>query len=308
MGNTEHDSHIRTAMAGPNLVTKVFYVLTFIVFILVLIINYLAGAEGPKGPLKFLRNTTGEISNKYYLEITPASWTFSIWGFIYAWQALWLCYSLSFLCRRSSTLVLSLRLCAFFIGSCFCNISWIFLFGVEEIVAACVLLFATVVFLYAAIATVYQRVRVLDEELPKGDYIAVQSLVINGIAFYATWVSIASLLNLAMVLTYKSGMDQENASTLALSLLACEIVAWFISDVVFLKSMTKFTISPWIVLIVALTGSLYKNYVPGKRNSIMTLVLLCVVGVLAVIRLAIFAVAVNRERKSSKEATIMPLA
>ncbi len=31
-------------------------------------------------------NTTGEISDKYPLEITPADWTFSIWGFIYAYQ------------------------------------------------------------------------------------------------------------------------------------------------------------------------------------------------------------------------------
>jgi hypothetical protein len=28
----------------------------------------------------------GEISNVYFTEITPAGWTFSIWGLIYAWQ------------------------------------------------------------------------------------------------------------------------------------------------------------------------------------------------------------------------------
>ena len=27
-----------------------------------------------------------ELSNKYYIEITPAGWTFSIWGFIYTYQ------------------------------------------------------------------------------------------------------------------------------------------------------------------------------------------------------------------------------
>ncbi len=29
---------------------------------------------------------TGAISDKYNLEITPAGWTFAIWGFIYAYQ------------------------------------------------------------------------------------------------------------------------------------------------------------------------------------------------------------------------------
>lgn len=29
---------------------------------------------------------TGNISDKFYIEITPAGWVFSIWGFIYTWQ------------------------------------------------------------------------------------------------------------------------------------------------------------------------------------------------------------------------------
>ena len=292
-------------MADTTLVTKVLYVLTAVSYLAVVILNYLAGAEGPRGPFKFLHNTTGEISNKYYLEITPAGWTFSIWGFIYAWQALWLCYALSFLCRKGVPLVLSPLFCALYIGSSVCNISWIFCFGVEEIIAACVLLFATVAFLYAAIATVYRRVQELENLLPKGDFIATQSLVINGIAFYSTWVSIASLLNLAIVMAYKSGVNQENACTVVLSLLACGIVAWFILDIVVLRNATKYTVSPWIVLIVALIGSLYKNYVPNKRNSIITLVLLCIVGVLAVIRLVVFVYVLRSRKSSAKEARML---
>ena len=290
---------------NKSLAARALYVLTFVSYIGVLLVNYLA-SEGPKGPFKFLLNTTGGISDMYYLEITPAGWTFSIWGFIYSWQALWLCYALSFLCRHEALSALSPMFCALYIGSCICNAGWLISFGIEEIIAACVLLFAIVLFLYGALATVYRRVREIGENmLPRRDYIAVQSLVINGIAFYATWVSIASLLNLAMVLTYRGGnMSQENACTLSLSILACEIVVWFILDIVVLKSMTKFTLSPWIVLIVALTGSIYKNYVPGKRNSILTLVLLCIVGVLAIVRLLVFAYRLHRDKKRSKQTDI----
>ena len=31
---------------------------------------------------------TGNISDKYYLEITPAGWAFSIWGIIHAYQVI----------------------------------------------------------------------------------------------------------------------------------------------------------------------------------------------------------------------------
>ena len=44
--------------------------------------------------------STGAVSDENYLEITPAGWTFSIWGFIYAWQVLWIAYGLSTICRE----------------------------------------------------------------------------------------------------------------------------------------------------------------------------------------------------------------
>ena len=48
------------------------------------------------------KNNTGDISDKFYLNITPASWTFSIWGFIFTWQLLWIIYTLSTICRTNT--------------------------------------------------------------------------------------------------------------------------------------------------------------------------------------------------------------
>lgn len=277
-----------TSHCNQKLAAHLLSVFTFLLFIGVLVVNYFA-AEGPKGPFKFLHNTTGAISDEFYLEITPAGWTFAIWGFIYLWQLLWLVYSLTLLCRSDAPIVLSPLFFGLYIGSCICNASWLLVFGVELINPALGFLFGIQVTLYATLATVYMRVSQMDGgKLPKSDFVAVQSLVINGIAFYATWVSIASLLNLAMVLTYTFGMRQEDASTIALSILATEIAVWFVLDVAVLSSITGYTLSPYIVLIVALFGSLDKNYVPDKRNSVLTLVLLGVVGALAAIRLAVF--------------------
>ena len=38
--------------------------------------------------LGIFHSNTGNISDKYYLEITPAGWAFSIWGIIYAYQVI----------------------------------------------------------------------------------------------------------------------------------------------------------------------------------------------------------------------------
>ena len=42
------------------------------------------------------RNETGEV---YPSQVTPAGWTFAIWGLIYAWQVLRLLYGWSFVAQ-----------------------------------------------------------------------------------------------------------------------------------------------------------------------------------------------------------------
>ena len=306
--NAEPSSYSRSPLSkhdmgeshcNKKLAAHLVSVLAFIIFIGVLVINYLA-SEGPNGPFKFLHNTSRALSDKYHLEVTPSAWTFGLtWGTIFAWQTVWLLYSLTFLCRSDAPVLLTPAFFVLYTVANGCNVGWVFIFGVELINVAFGFLFGIQLSLYSALAVLYLRVRELEGgKLQRGDFIAVQCLVINGIALYATWVSIATLLNLAMVLTYTAGMENENSCTIALSILACEIVAWFVVDVVFLNSMTKYTLSPWLVLIVALVGSIDRNYVPGKRNSVLTLVLLCVVAVLAVIRLVVFAYTIRNQRKA----------
>lgn len=48
----------------------------------------------------------------------------------------------------------------------------------------------------------------------------------NGIAIYATWTTIASLVNLTIVLTNDGNMSQTDAGTLALSVLTVVLFVW----------------------------------------------------------------------------------
>lgn len=48
----------------------------------------------------------------------------------------------------------------------------------------------------------------------------------NGLAIYATWTTIASLVNLTIVLTRDANMSQMDAATLSLSILTVVLVVW----------------------------------------------------------------------------------
>ena len=103
----------------------------------------------------------GNISDTYYTDITPAGWTFSIWGFIYTWQVnkqdlyklkqlyliifnvkgIWLVYSFVCLFRRTkSGYYLYIKPDFFhygifiaYIANLVSNIIWIFLWGYEHL-------------------------------------------------------------------------------------------------------------------------------------------------------------------------------
>lgn len=77
-------------LRGSNFRTKVYetvlLVLASVGFVANIIINvFAAGSVGDIANFGF-KNEIGV----YRTQVIPASWTFSIWGLIYAWQVLWL--------------------------------------------------------------------------------------------------------------------------------------------------------------------------------------------------------------------------
>ncbi|KAK7478819.1 hypothetical protein BaRGS_00029918 [Batillaria attramentaria] len=219
------------------------------------------------------KNTVGDQSDKYYLEITPAGWTFSIWGFIYVWQALWCLYSLILLCRRTDSG--PAYLCPVVLSP-----ALLFLFDRDVIEGAFVSLLLIAVFLIVTMAVSY---RTLDAASPAlldqkrtVDIWFMRVLVHNGLGIYATWTSIASLLNMAMVIRYRSDpvISNTDACSVALGVLTAEILVFVATDLILLDRYSRYTITPYIVVVVALVGSMAKNWDAGARNSIFTAVLL----------------------------------
>ncbi|CAE1283132.1 unnamed protein product [Acanthosepion pharaonis] len=183
---------------------------TVLLFVVVLALSALAGNANAKAGV--FDQTIGEVSAKYDTNITPASATFAIWGIIYMWQVLWLLYGIIQICRSHlqnylyifpPTLPTGLYLS--FAFNNICVIIWLFVWTKEIMIAALVFLvlatFSLYVALYFSFSTLYKFLGLLYKEELNADVWLVRILVQNGIAFYATWISIASLLNLNITLS-----------------------------------------------------------------------------------------------------------
>ena len=243
-------------------------------------------------------NTTGDISDKYYIEITPSGWTFTIWAFIYLWQISWIIYAVVNLFRKTDLgpayahpSIISVPFCfVYFCNMCF-NAGWMVLWDRQVLEAAFAFLFLIALTLYICLVLAYRgldrNANSLMKQNRKKDIWLVRLLVHNGLGIYATWTTIATLLNLAIVITYRSNpaIKQDIASTVALGVLSLEIIVFLITDLTILDRYTRYTVTPYIVLIVALTGSITKNWTPGARNSIFTAVLLGVACCAAILKL-----------------------
>ena len=92
-------------------------------------------------------NTTGGISDLYSLEITPAGWTLIIWGFIYAYQTIFILYVLFSICRRNkdgyvfkNPVTITPFMLLLYILNLSLNITWLFLFDREQMIAAVIVI------------------------------------------------------------------------------------------------------------------------------------------------------------------------
>lgn len=254
------------------------------------------------------RNKTGDISDKFYLTITPAGWTFGlIWAVIYTYQLIWYVYALTTICRRDNQgnylYTLSYLPSAFYIVFMVNNVvlvAWLVLWDREwvqwsllDIVFAPATLY---VCLFISYKYLYDNIEVLKRRGAGKEAWIVRALIHNGMSFFATWVSIATLLNFGIVLTYIWSVDLELSCTIVLAILSAEIIIYFVIDTCFIDKYIRYTITPYVVLVIAFAGSISKNFDldNNNRNSIFTAVLL---GVSSLLFIAKIIFVIRRHRR-----------
>ncbi|XP_077982439.1 uncharacterized protein LOC144437386 [Glandiceps talaboti] len=236
-------------------------------------------------------NKTQDISDAYHTDFTPAYWTFQIWPVIYVWLGVAFGYLLTTTCRRNAHDYVyvkpKMHTWLFFITFIFnqgLQIGWSFLFDRQymniAIVFVALIAFTAYICLYDSMKNSVDHIR----EIKKCDLWATRILVHNSFAIYATWTTIATLLNLCLVLHYNADVDMDTATLVSLIIVSVEIVVWVVLETFVLDKYVRYTVTIYPTAIVAFAGIIDENWDPNKTTSIYTLVLLTISCCLCVAR------------------------
>lgn len=281
-------------MAKHNIGLLTGIVLSVLVFIVTMVFTALASI----GVSPFLQ-PTGNISDIYTTQITPDGWTFAIWGIIYAFMAGITVYFLAGLFRKNaygymycSPAVLPRGFFAIWCLNLGFNVGWLFLWDRSLMIPALIFLIFIAITNYIMIAFSCLGLHSYGAWLRKYhkvDLYLTRVLVQNGLAVYATWTTIASLVNLNVVLTTEAKMSQSDASTTVLSILVVVIATWFVLENWLLERHVRYIWSIYPSVIWALSGVFTKNFntASPSRNNIFNAALLGVGCCLCVLRIGL---------------------
>ncbi|XP_067309945.1 uncharacterized protein si:dkey-29d8.3 isoform X2 [Pseudorasbora parva] len=239
------------------------------------------------------QRSTGNISDRYQTEITPAGWTFSVWGVIYSWLFLMNVYILTWFCRGlySSPALLPSEFFLSWIINMILNSTWLVMWERELMIPALMVLaliaFTNYLLVFFSCIGLRTHGSWLKQHHQK-DLFCIIVLVQNGIATYATWTTIATLLNFTIVLDLAS-VSPTNAATSSLCILLLEVIIWFIVENFLIEKHVRYILTIYPVIIYALIGSLSKHYdaaAPG-RNAVFSVVLLVMVCIVLAVRVGL---------------------
>ncbi len=157
--------------------------LNFIAFVAVVAVNGLAGSTTIIGG-----QDTAQVSDKNFTLITPAGYTFAIWGIIYTLLGLFVIYQ-ALPSNKGKT---AEKVGWFFVFSCVANICWLFLWQFEYLIVSVVLMFL----LFVSLLMVCLRLGISKSPVLLRERIAVHA----PFSVYFGWITIASIANVAAAL------------------------------------------------------------------------------------------------------------
>ncbi|XP_068438431.1 uncharacterized protein [Clinocottus analis] len=281
-------------MAKHDISLVIPIVLALVFFIVTMVFTGLSGT----GTYPFL-STTSNISAEFGTQITPAGWTFTIWSIIYIFLALVLVYLLSGFFRKNAYGYVycspSILPQTFFVVWCLnltLNTSWLFLWDRKLMPAALAFLILIALSNYGLIFFSCHSLYIYGDWLNKYHKVDLwlhRVLVQNGIAIYATWTTIASLINLTIVLDLDANMSPADAATVSLSVLTILLGVWFFLENFVLDKYVRYILSIYPFVIWALTGVFTgnNNAADPSRNNIFITVLLALACILCAARVAL---------------------
>ncbi|XP_030840729.1 uncharacterized protein LOC588719 [Strongylocentrotus purpuratus] len=243
---------------------------TLVIYLFLQFVNFQA-AIGPDSPMSlgWFKSSVGNLSNKYPTPVTPAGYTFSIWGLIYLWNFAWIIYVLTTLCRTNSrgpvflnppaTTVMFLN--SFMLNNV-ANMLWLVLWDREYLtrstLALCLIVLTLYVGLYISLTSVYQYLADF-KDYAESDLWAYRVLVHNGLAIYAAWTTAASLVNLSVTLIYVARLPSDVATYVCLTTLAVILIVYFVFELFVFDVYTRYVFMVYPTFIWALAGIMVAN-------------------------------------------------
>jgi len=157
-----------------------------IAFILMILVNYISNTG-------ILNNTTiGEVSDNYKSLLTPAGYTFSIWGLIYLLLLGFTVYQARNLFAKHNHDDFITNVGWWFIASCFFNCCWVFAWIYGYTALSCLFIF---LLLFSLVKIIINNRMELDDKP-----ISIILFLWWPFVIYCGWVTVASIANVSTYL------------------------------------------------------------------------------------------------------------
>ncbi|XP_029979783.1 uncharacterized protein LOC115411707 [Sphaeramia orbicularis] len=112
-------------------------------------------------------------------------------------------------------------------------------------------------------------------------------LVQNGVAVYATWGTLSTLLNLTIYLQHQTGTPRCDCAMLSQLLLLMELFAWFLLENFYLDEHVRYILTIYPVVILWLAASLNNSLAPYSSTFIFGGLILGISCLMFVARVAL---------------------
>jgi benzodiazapine receptor len=244
-------------------------------FVFVIIINSIAGGTKLLGGLN-----TADVSAAFPTLITPAGFTFAIWGVIYLLLGIFIVYQLLPGHRGDA---FNEKIGYLFILSSLFNIAWLFLWQYEYITASVVLIFALLLSLIA----IYVRLNVGRSNATRDEKICVHA----PFSVYLGWITIATIADVSSALVSINWNGLGIASSTWAQLVTVVALA-----ITLLLLVTRRDPAYGLVVVWALTG-IASNQLANKVVSEVTDVTEASAAVVAVATLVLIFLVLTRSTK-----------
>lgn len=226
-------------------------------------INYLSNTGLMNG------KTIGTVSSNLTTLFTPASYAFSIWGFIYLLLIGFIFYQgKSLFGAKKNADDVVLKIGWWFVISCIANSGWVFLWIYGETAISCIFI---LLLLFSLMQIIFRCRLELDLEPFSRILFLAWPFV-----FYAGWVTVASIANISAYL-FKNGWDgfgiKPETWTIIMIIIAVMINIWAIVS----RNLREFAVvGAWALIAIAIRNEdQFENVTMTAYVGAFTLLLAC---------------------------------